>query len=75
MGNASNTKAQLYAIDITFTLLSALAVALRLVARSKRAGIYGWDDWLCVVSLVVTIVNFAMNTISELPACDLGASY
>lgn len=65
MGHAADMKAQLYGIDITFTLLAAMAVGLRFVARARTAGGYGWDDWLCLVSLGVTIANFAMNAISE----------
>lgn len=65
MGRASDMKAQLYGIDITFTVLAATAVVFRFVARSRVAGLYGWDDWLCLISLCVTFANFAMNAISK----------
>lgn len=65
MGEVSSMKAQLYGIDVTFTLLAAMAVGLRFVARSKRVGNLGWDDHLCLISLIFTIANFALNAISE----------
>lgn len=70
MGNHSSIKAQLYGIDISFTLLAALAVGLRVIVRSRSAGNYGWDDHLCVISLVLTFANFTLNAISESWSCE-----
>lgn len=70
MGHESSIKAQLYGIDVTFTLLAALAVGLRFVARSRRAGNLGWDDRLCLASLFFTIANFALNAISGSSSCE-----
>lgn len=58
-------KAELYGIDVSFTLLAVLAVIFRFWARYRSSGNYGWDDWLVLVSLTLVFANFAMNTISE----------
>lgn len=58
-------KSELYGIDISFTLLAVLCVFLRLWARHRSAGSYGWDDWLVLISMFIVWINFALNAVSE----------
>lgn len=58
-------KSELYGIDISFTILGALAVGLRFWARHRSAGNYGWDDWLVLVSMFILFINFALNAVSK----------
>lgn len=60
---------QVRKLSITFTVLAAVFVALRFLARSRRAARVGTDDWLILVSLVLLVGNLAMNLISM---CWLG---
>lgn len=58
-------KSRLYGIDISFTVLAAIAVVLRFWARHRSAGSHGWDDWLVVISVSILFISLALNAISE----------
>ena len=58
-------RSQLYGIDISFTVLAVIAVALRFWARCRSAGSHGWDDWLVLLALCALFVSLGMNVISE----------
>lgn len=62
---AASVKTEVYSVNICFTTLATLAVIFRLWARCRSTGFYGFDDWLIVSSLVVVLVNFALNIISK----------
>ena len=59
----ASAKAELYGIDISFTVLAVIAVCLRFWARYRSAGNYGWDDWLVLVSMFIVFINFALNAV------------
>ncbi|KAK5076367.1 hypothetical protein LTR64_006153 [Lithohypha guttulata] len=56
-------KAELYGIDITFTVLAVASVALRFWARHHSEAKCGWDDWLVLVSMFLVFINFALNAV------------
>lgn len=62
----SSMKAELYGIDVSFTVLAVIAVGLRFLARHRSAGSHGWDDWLVLISMFILFANLAMNVVSKL---------
>lgn len=65
LSHEQHQKAELYGIDISFTLLAVMAVAMRFWARWRSLGKYGWDDWLVLISLFLVFINFALNAVSK----------
>ena len=46
------TPGKMYALATVLTILTAVAVMLRLYARKIKSAILGWDDYLIVFALV-----------------------
>ncbi|CAN8106220.1 unnamed protein product [Discula destructiva] len=50
-------------LSIVFTVLAAVVVGMRFIARHRQGAPYLIDDWLIVLSLVFLGANFAMNMV------------
>lgn len=50
-------------LTIAFTVLAAIVVAMRFLARHRQGAAYLIDDWMIVVSLLILFGNTAMNIV------------
>ncbi|KAH7014087.1 uncharacterized protein B0I36DRAFT_397390 [Microdochium trichocladiopsis] len=51
---------ELVATWIILPLLSTFVVGLRFYAKSKARGLYGWSDWMIIVSAILTNIFFVL---------------
>lgn len=60
---SQDLRPELRNLSIAFTILAALVVALRFLARHRQRAPYGVDDWLILVSLALLGANLAFNLV------------
>lgn len=60
---SQDLRGQTRVLSIVFTVITALFIALRFLARSRQAARFGIDDYVAVFALAVLVGNMAVNLV------------